>query len=293
MDNMESIRQLKITTVELDNVLANNKILFNTNNHWIDGRPANYDAVLDKTHTGNWIDKFHDEYKKIILDSEDLAWMKEALKIGTITRRFPKQFDEEKLQTITKHKPETDIIFRDCKSYFVRSDSVSLKYGKYGAGPYMDFREVIDSIVTTLVGHTCFRESDTECPLYFMKWIPEMNTDLEFRLFIHNNKITAISQQFIFQKNVCLGRQGRISLRSMIFQCCQFYEESIRDKLLYLGGDYTIDMVFLDDNKSLPYFIEPNCFGKEYAAGSALFHWLNDEKQLYGKCEQVEFRYVI
>jgi hypothetical protein len=38
-----------------------------------------------------------------------------------------------------------------------------------------------------------------------------------------------------------------------------------------------------------------NCFGKEYAAGSALFHWLLDEDILYGKSgsELIEFRYTV
>lgn len=39
--------------------------------------------------------------------------------------------------------------------------------------------------------------------------------------------------------------------------------------------NYTIDIGFTNGG---PYFIELNSFGKEYAAGSALFHWINDEQ---------------
>jgi len=42
-----------------------------------------------------------------------------------------------------------------------------------------------------------------------------------------------------------------------------------------------------------PYFIEQNVFGKEYAAGSSLFHWIIDEEILYQKgTPVVYFRYV-
>ncbi len=44
-----------------------------------------------------------------------------------------------------------------------------------------------------------------------------------------------------------------------------------------------------------PYLIELNCFGKEYAAGSSLFHWLLDEDILYDRKGEgrVYFRYII
>ena len=51
-----------------------------------------------------------------------------------------------------------------------------------------------------------------------------------------------------------------------------------------------MDLSILDDGRL--FFIEPNCFGKEYAAGSALFHWIKDEEQLYGRTDRVHFRWV-
>jgi hypothetical protein len=41
-----------------------------------------------------------------------------------------------------------------------------------------------------------------------------------------------------------------------------------------------------------PYFIEPNSWGGDYAAGSALFGWIQDHDMLHDK-EVIEFRYVI
>ena len=58
-------------------------------------------------------------------------------------------------------------------------------------------------------------------------------------------------------------------------------------------NNYTFDFAIIN---SQPYFIELNSFGKEYAAGSALFHWILDEHILYNKFEHnnfIEFRYTI
>ena len=51
-----------------------------------------------------------------------------------------------------------------------------------------------------------------------------------------------------------------------------------------------MDAVILEDGTL--YFIEINSFGKEYAAGSALFHWLIDEDELYSDGSTIYFRYT-
>jgi hypothetical protein len=58
-------------------------------------------------------------------------------------------------------------------------------------------------------------------------------------------------------------------------------------------NNYSIDLAILKNDE--PYFIEINSFGKEYPAGSSLFHWLNDEDILYDrKCEnKIYFRYAV
>ncbi|RYH05548.1 hypothetical protein EON65_44400 [archaeon] len=62
-------------------------------------------------------------------------------------------------------------------------------------------------------------------------------------------------------------------------------------------SSYSIDIALIYNQESsvyTPFFIEINCFGKEYAAGSSLFHWLIDEDILYGKSEKnLVFRYAI
>jgi hypothetical protein len=71
-----------------------------------------------------------------------------------------------------------------------------------------------------------------------------------------------------------------------------FYQE-ISHKITWISN-YTFDFAIID---SKPYLIELNSFGKEYAAGSALYHWELDEKILYNDFSDgnltIEFRYTI
>jgi hypothetical protein len=53
---------------------------------------------------------------------------------------------------------------------------------------------------------------------------------------------------------------------------------------------FSYDFTFIDNE---PYFIEINCFGKENAAGSALFHWIIDYDKLYGVNDCIYVRTTI
>lgn len=105
---------IKIKQISLDDVIANDKVRYNTSNHWENGiKPENYDENIKNTYTNKWIDKWNDE-------SEDMS--------ERYTKKYGKIFDG--------------------KSYFIRTDNVSLKEGKHGVGPYKDFKTIIESIVT-------------------------------------------------------------------------------------------------------------------------------------------------
>ena len=51
-----------------------------------------------------------------------------------------------------------------------------------------------------------------------------------------------------------------------------------------------MDLVLVGDDE-VPYFIEANSFGKLYASGSALYHWIYDHDTLH-ESDVIEFRYV-
>lgn len=264
-------------------VVVNDKILFNTNNHYIkEGieQPKDYFEKRKLCATGNWIDKFHASYHKIVLDKTDLKWMKQAARIGNITGKFSHLFDEELEETCQKYKiPPGD--------WFIRTDKVSLKYGMHGRGPYSTIEEIIESMVSTIEGHTCFDNNDETCPIYVMNW-QDIDSNKEFRVFVYKNEITAISNQNLYSPNEWLMSLTETQIKDIVYLISEFFEANVKDKLEFIES-YTMDLAILDNDK--PYFIEPNGFGKYYSAGSSLFHWVNDHEKLYDSTS-IEVRFA-
>lgn len=267
--------------IDLDDILANDKIKYNSNNHWPNNiKPSNYDEIVSLSNTSYWIDKFK-TYKKITINSKELSWMRECNKISEQTRKFSHQFDDELINLLHSHQ-EYDYLF-DGTPYFVRCDNVSLKYGQHGVGPYYNLKQIIESSVSSLSGHSPIKGHDV-LNFYLIPWVT-INPDKEFRVFIYNGKLTCISQQNCYRRNSL----DVMELEQLCKIIVSYWENTIKANITHINS-YTIDIAILDD--STPYFIEINGFGKEYAAGSALFHWIIDETKLYGDGNAVHFRYI-
>ena len=282
-----SNKPITIKRLYLDHVLSHDEVLYNTNNHWDDKevlRPDDYDKVVALGNTRHWIDMFHaNGYHKITLDRRDLKWMNKAAKIGMITDRLSHIYDDEFEETCKKYEDQVPP-----GNYFIRTDKVSLKYGKHGVGPYNNIQHIIESMVTSTTGHLCFHDDDESCDIYFMKW-QDINDDKEFRIFVHENEITAISQQHLYSINEWLNGLTDDEIKNKVQKILEHFDKEIRDKMRYMGS-YVMDLALVGDDE-VPYFIEPNSFGKLYASGSALYQWIYDHDTLYDP-ETVEFRYV-
>jgi len=282
-----------IKSISLDDVLANDRICYNTNNHWENNiRPENYDEIISNTHTNKWIDKFR-EYKTLIIDTkQDLYWMKKAYEIGSKTKRFPHFYDDELDDMVNRYK-HYDYIFNE-REYFIRTENVSLKEGMHGIGPYKDFKSIIQSIVTCRLGHSPLYEDTTQITLYLYEFKQNLDIRKEFRVFIRENKITAISQQSLYYVNDILEPLNDNEKNDMIHKWVNiiksYFETDVKPKITHIDS-YVMDFAILSDDT--PYFIELNSFGKEYASGSALFDWIQDYNILYGLKEDIiEFRYT-
>ena len=259
---------------------------FNTNNHWInDIKPFDYYTTIDKCNTKNWIDKLNRYYEKIIIDDEmDIIFLIKMSVLGKLTGKSSKIYEDELLEFVEKYEKQYPNIFINNKKYFVRSENVSLKYGEHGLIPYTNFKTIIESIVSSPHGHTPIYSNTKEITLYLFEWV-NMNKCDEFRVFVKNKKITCISQQHIynifdFDNNI---------LKNKIELLIDYFEKNVVK--IIEQNDFSYDFTFVNN---IPYFIEPNSFGKEYAAGSALFHWIIDYDKLYGLIENTIYvRYVI
>ena len=271
--------------VDLDDVYLNDTKKYNSNNHG--NRPSDYHSFIDSCNTYNWVDNFRSDYKIIKIDSQKhLSWLKEATRISSQTGIFSTLFNEE-LEDLLNDYKEYNYIF-DGTEYFIRTENVSLKYGQHKTGPYTNLKMIIESLVSCINGHKPIYEDTTEIVIYLFNWI-EIKPYSEFRVFVYNNNITAISQQNIY-KNVFKDVENVDEVIDKYIQLIiDYFYNSIQKKIKFKSFVY--DFAIINDNE--PYFIEPNTFGKEYASGSALFHWLIDENILYqDPVESINFRYT-
>lgn len=280
-------KEIVIKRYGIDDILINDGKLFNTNNHYIEegiDAPLDYYEIINKGNTKNWIDKFHkDRYKIITLDNSDLKWMKEALQIGMNTGKYSHLYDDEFEMTCNKYRG----MIPDGK-WFIRSERVSLKSGEYGIGPYDNIEKIIKSMVSTRLGHSCFKMEDIECVIYLMEW-KDINMDKEFRVFVYNNKITAISNQNLYSVNEWLDTKSDKEIEEIVIRILDYFENNIKEKMEYMEN-YTMDFAFIEPDDT-PYFIEANSYGKYYAAGSSLYNWKIDELKLKSD-ETIEIRYT-
>lgn len=303
-----------IEKIEIDDVFKFDKLKYNSNNHWVnDKKPNDYIQVLEQAYLNKWIDKFR-QYKLVIISNpQHIAWLKEVSQLCSITRRFSTLYEDD-LDDILKMYRQYDHLFEGNK-YFVRCDNVSLKYSEFGNIPFTNLKDILKSCVTCQDTHTPITNELVELRIYLFEWI-NINPNLEFRVFINNNKITAISQQNLYNRNQilyeistqyqhiddhvgCLTRNQLtvytecIEYKTSVIKLwcdrvTSFFKNEIKPKITHITN-YTIDIALLQNLE--PYLIEINSFGKEYSAGSSLFHWLIDEQKLYGNKENIYFRY--
>ena len=187
-----------------------------------------------------------------------------------------------------------DYIFNGLE-YFIRTEHVSLKEGVHGLGPYKDFKSIIQSIVTCRLGHSPLYEDTTQIKLYLCEFKTNLDKIKEFRVFVRENKITAISQQSLYDVNNILEPLNDNEKTTMIHKWVNiiksYFETDVKPKITHIDS-YVMDFAILSDDS--PYFIELNSFGKEYASGSALFGWIQDYDILYGLTgDIIEFRYPL
>jgi len=274
---MEEIKVVKISLEQIEN----NKERYNSNNHG--DMPKNYNNILSQTYFSKF--KHLKQYKEFDLPIK--SWMYEANKISWVTGEFPRSFIEE-LDDYCKEYNYLNTNFD--KPYFIRTESASLKYGCCGNILHDNIELLLKSIISCPHNHLSLKKINSNQNILKIYLIEPVNIikDLEFRIFIYQNKITAISQQFIYIKNKILNDEicQKIGLKIK-----EFVYKNIVSNITHIT-DYTIDLAILKNEDV--YFIELNSFGKEYAAGSALFHWIIDEDILYNKNQnEIEFRYVI
>lgn len=289
---MNMNEKIIIEPIDINDVFKYDKERFNSNNHWInDVKPDDYNELSSLSQTKNWIHKFRNNYKTITINNPyHIEWMKRANIISSQTGNFSKLFEDELDEFIKYFYDNYSHILPSNNDipYFIRTEKVSLKYGQHGLGPYYNIKQIIESVVSSIDGHTPINCDTSELTLYLIPFNNKINNSNEFRVFVNNNKITAISQQNLYERY-----SNKNLLNDFIKIIINYFETDVKHKITW-SPSYTYDFAVItnDANAYEPYFIEPNGFGKEYPAGSALFHWLIDEDKLYGVDDVIYVRYT-
>jgi hypothetical protein len=291
-----------IQKINIDEVDYYDTRKFNTNNHWENNvKPLDYNDKLKLTYAPYWIDHFK-TYKKFTIDLIKHSWIKDANKLCSMTGKFSHHYDDD-LNNFLNDDDNKHIhkLFDDNNVFFVRTNNVSLKYSMHKCGPYNNLKMIMESLVSCIDGHTPIYDYTTELDIYLIPW-QNLNENKEFRIFVYKNRITAISQQNIYSSNnfllddnvdenynIIINDDNKKTITNWIDIINNYFVNNIRPKITHIDN-YTIDLCILDYNT--PYFIELNSFGKEYAAGSALFHWIYDENILLNDTnDDIYFRY--
>ena len=268
-----------IEEISLDDVLIKGKDRYNVNN-LVDISQDDYDTIIKQTHASKWIDKFK-IYKSIDIPIEN--WMYDACDIGFINGNFSKLYEEELDDYLNKYAKLYDNILSN--GWFIRSETVSLKYGIHKCGPYYNLRQIIESVCSCNLGHSPLKKNNKvkSLKLYLIEWI---NIKYEFRVFVFNNNITCISVQNIYESQYF----DKKTIDNIIDKINNYFNDNIKSVIRHIT-QYTIDIGITDND--LIYFIELNSFGEQLAAGSAGFHWIIDKDKIYNTNNIIYFRYVV
>jgi len=282
-----------IEQIDIEDVKLNDKTKYNTNNHWADDvMPKDYAEINKLTETNKWINLFRKLYVTVNFDVTDLSILKSMYNVCLLKNCISTLYEDELEYLVNKYKYVDDYL-KVNGGHFVRCENVSLKYGKNGCIPYKSFKWILESIVTSPIGHSPLNEKTTELRLYLIPWIT-IHKFKEFRVFVYKNQITAISQQHLYESNKLLLELEEDERKDLISTwidiITNYFNVYVKHEISFLSN-YVYDFAILEDDK--PYFIEINPFGKEYSSGSSLFHWLTDESKLYNVEGQIFFRYCM
>ncbi|UYM13936.1 cell division cycle 123 family protein [Endozoicomonas euniceicola] len=302
---------------------------YNSNNHWENGKPEDYEAVSEACNTEHWVHLKGiegEDYKRYELKPQTVKVMIDAANhfhlTGSLSGDYQESVeDKEEMMEILKKRGELNIygqLDEQLKQgeWFVRTDLCSLKGTRpiiangeeviNGNRVYKSARELYLSLPTAdVTKHTPIKpigydgmkgELPGKINLYLFPW-KKLNPDKEFRVFVHGGRVTAISQQNLYQRNELLMNmpleERQTQVEKWARQIIEYVHKTVVPSITHTSS-YSIDLAINETDDDI-YFIELNPFGKQYSSGSALFHWIKDEKILYGQQQEnvVYFRYTI
>jgi hypothetical protein len=194
------------------------------------------------------------------------GWLKTASLLCSKTGQYENVFRDHMHALMVRHGPAVDALLSQGLT-FVRGSRCSCKYGTSDLRPFSSAAQVFDALIRAPRFHTPVKDVSGEntLALWFFPWVDIL---VEYRVFVHCRRVTAISQQVWYSpyKGPDLGAN-----LDLVARMCKAAEATTA------GADLdsaVADVALLHDGSV--YVIELNPFGQQYPSGSALFHWKTD-----------------
>ncbi|XWV25158.1 cell division cycle 123 protein [Tupanvirus deep ocean] len=263
----------------------------NSNNHPKDPNDLeitnlDYETELNKTNLMNYAHLINYPIEWTYTFSEDdiniiLKCSESCIKTGSI-KLFQEELDPV-IKNLQNYWPFNN------KAYFFRFNSCSPKDGAPDF-PVINATDVITKIVTSKrAWQSMFWKK--EVTMYFVEYDYNWDTSREFRVFIYKRKVTAISQYNIMIKSILAGKSNTVA-KNLAKTIQNYLENGILDLICTsVGTNNVVCDIYVNDDMTCK-IIEFNSFGYWLAAGSALFHWLDDKKKLYNVDGKIYIRFV-
>lgn len=188
------------------------------------------------------------------------------------------EFELPKLQE--EYQKISTVLEKYVTPVFVRLDQSSAKHDTT-LEPLSTAKDILAQIVNSKKLYKSIYGRNIEPKLIIMPW-KDIDPKYEFRIFVLNKKIVAISQQHLYRKyNYTLGEINNIfsAIKNVNFINELLYQDVVCD-------------VFVD-NSNVCYLIECNPYGPYSASGSSLFCWIKDKKILLENSDTIEFRFTV
>lgn len=275
--------QIQITHLLESYVRNLSKGEFNTNNHVTNFNgetitAEQYSQEIVKTHYTKWIHLIpHDDHIIIRLTKYEQQVLRDACEVGIIAHRMSKLHEEE----LVEISERVDNFISGNEPYFLRIDACSPKDCPYD-GPVFSGLDIVKRISTSWRCHNSLKYDD-EINIILKPWRSEIDIGREFRVFVCNKRVTAISQYDSYNNHG--WEQDKDMIHDIVYKTISLY-----DNTNYFYDNCVMDIyVNVQNDVEL---IEFNSFGMEMASGSALFEWVKDRNQLYGLTDYIEVRIV-
>lgn len=243
-----------------------------------------YNLMLYWYNSSHWFNASDIPMSSINLENEDID---ELIKIGQLIIQHGQNIDDTIIMNHISPKLWDDIdnaLMYYNRYCFVKTGISSTKHD-FNPYPVSTVSETIIQLMSStkilkmFIEKIQFHSLPINLTLLISKWNDKITKDTEFRVFIEDQVVVGISQQYIY--DVWPLTPYLIFDVNETYNKVQNLWDSIYDKLndKFKYKDAVVD-IYIDIDTLMPHLIEINSIGYWGPAGSSLYNWITNPPKL-------------